>query len=133
VILFFKNVGAIIMNKFLELEGGYLVIALIILLVTLFVGSRPMFKKGSALKALLVVGMVLAVFIGLHHKVTTDRMDEVKEAFSEGKVIICESRMQRKVAQSVDISKSREWILEGDVFTSPNYSRPFHTARCLVK
>jgi len=121
------------MDKFLELEGGYLVIALIILLVTLFVGSRPMFKKGSALKALLVVGAVLAVFIGLHHKVTTDRMAEVKEAFAQGKEIICESRMQRKVAQSVDISKSRDWILEGDLFTSPNYSRPFHTARCLVK
>jgi len=121
------------MSKFLELEGGYLVIALIILLVTLFVGSRPMFKKGSAPKALFVVAAVLAIFIGLHHKVTTDRMSEVKEAFSKGEVIICESRMQRKVAQSIDVDKSREWVLEGDLFTSPNYSRPFHTARCLVK
>ena len=33
------------MGKFLELEGGYLVISFIILLVTLFVSSRPMFKK----------------------------------------------------------------------------------------
>jgi len=121
------------MSKFLELEGGYLVIALIIMLITLFVASKPMFKKGSAPKALLIVGAVLSFFIGLHHKVTTDRMAEVKQAFSEGKVIICESRMQRKVAQSVDVDKSREWVLEGDLFTSPNYSRPFHTARCLVK
>ena len=121
------------MNKFLELEGGYLVIALIILLVTLFVASRPMFKKGSAPKALFVVGVILAIFIGLHHKVTTDRTAEVKKAFMDGKVIICESRMQRKVAQSIDIDKSREWRLEGDIFISPNYSRPFHTARCLVK
>ena len=121
------------MSKFLELEGGYLVIGLLIMLVTLFVGSRPMFKKGSAPRALLVVGFILAIFIGLHHKVTTSRMAEVKQAFSTGKVIICESRMQRKVAQSVDISRDREWVLEGDIFTSPNYSRPFHTARCLVK
>jgi hypothetical protein len=121
------------MSKFLELEGGYLVIALIILLVTLFVGSRPMFKKGSAPKALLVVGIILAVFIGLHHKVTTDRMTKVKEAFENGKTIICESRMQRKAAQSIDIDKTREWKLEGDLFISPNYSRPFHTARCLIK
>jgi predicted membrane chloride channel (bestrophin family) len=128
-----KIIGVTIMGKFLELEGGYLVIALVILLVTLFVGSRPMFKKGSALKGVLVVSAVLALFIGLHHKVTTDRMAEVKEAFSKGKVIICESRMQRKVAQSIDVDKSREWVLEGDLFTSPNYSRPFHTARCLVK
>ncbi len=121
------------MSKFLELEGGYLVIALVILLVTLFVASRPMFKRGSAPKALIVVGLVLAIFIGLHNKVTTDRMAEVKQAFSEGKVVICESRMQRKVAQSINIDKSKEWVLEGDLFTSPNYSRPFHTARCLVK
>jgi len=121
------------MNKFLELEGGYLVISFIILLVTLFVSSRPMFKKGSVPKALVVVGMVLALFVGLHNKITTDRMAEVKEAFTEGKVIICESRMQRKVAQSVDIVKSRDWELKGDLFTSPNYSRPFHTARCLIK
>jgi predicted membrane chloride channel (bestrophin family) len=133
MILFLKIIGVSVMGKFLELEGGYLVIALIILLVTLFVGSRPMFKKGSAPKALLVVASVLAVFIGLHYKVTTDRMVEVKEAFLEGKIVICESRMQRKVAQSVDIAKSREWVLEGDLFISPNYSRSFHTARCIVK
>ena len=121
------------MNKFLELEGGYLVIGLLILLITLFVGSRPMFKRGSAPKALVVVGTVLAILIGLHHKVTTDRMEGVKQAFLEGKVIICESRMRRKVAQSVDVEKAREWLLEGDVFTSPHYSRPFHTARCIIK
>ena len=121
------------MSKFLELEGGYLVIAFIILLVTLFVSSRPMFKKGSVPKALLIVGIILAIFIGLHYKITTNRMTEVKKAFLEGKVIICESRMQRRAAQSIDIEKSKEWRLEGDLFVSPNYSRPFHTARCLVK
>ena len=120
------------MGKFLELEGGYLVIALIILLVTLFVASRPMFKKGSVPKALVVVGIVLAIFIGLHHKVTTGRMAEVKQAFSEGKDIICESRATRKVAQSVTVNIHKEWSLNGDVFSSPNYSRVFHTARCIL-
>ena len=120
------------MSKFLELEGGYLVIALVIMLITLFVASKPMFKKGSAPKALLVVGIILAIFIGLHNKITTGRMAEVKQAFSEGKTVVCESRATRKVAQSVDVNINREWRLEGDIFTSPNYNRVFHTARCIL-
>lgn len=127
------KLGAIVMQKFLELEGGYLVIAFFILAVTLFVTTRPFFHKGVVKKGLLSVGLFLALAIGLHYKVTTDRMSRVKTAFNAGKTIICESRASRKVAQSVDINKNREWSLEGDIFTSPNYSRPFHTARCLVK
>jgi hypothetical protein len=121
------------MEKFLELEGGYLFIAFVILAVTLFVTTRPFFSQGAVKKGLFSMGIFLAFAIGLHFKVTTDRMHDVKSAFNEGKVIICESRAQRKVAQSVDILKTNEWSLDGDVFVSPNYSRPFHTARCLVK
>ena len=121
------------MEKFLELEGGYLFIGLVILLVTLFVTTRPFMSKGSVKKGFISVGIFLMFAIGMHFKVTTSRMSEVKSAFNEGKTIICESRAQRKVAQSVDVVKTNEWSLEGDVFTSPNYNRPFHTARCLVK
>ena len=121
------------MEKFLELEAGYLVIAAIVLAVTLFVTTRPFFTKGAIFRGLTSVGMFLAVAIGMHYYVTTNRMHKVKEAFKEGKVIICESRATRKVAQSVDVDMSREWILEGDVFSSPHYGRVFHTARCLVK
>jgi len=97
------------------------------------VTTRPFMSKGALKKGMLWVSLVLAFFIGLHFKITTDRMSEVKMAFNEGKTVICESRATRKVAQSVDINKRREWKLEGDIFVSPNYSRPFHTARCLVK
>ncbi len=121
------------MEKFLELEGGYLFIAVVILLVTLFVTTRPFMSAGSLKRGLISVGIFLSFAIGMHYKVTTDRMSEVKLAFDQGKTIICESRAQRKVAQSVDISKANEWSIEGDVFVSPNYSRPFHSARCLVK
>ncbi len=121
------------MEKFLELEGGYLFIAFVILAVTLFVTTRPFMSKESITKGLISVGMFLMFAIGMHYKITTDRMFEVKSAFNEGKMIICESRAQRKVAQSVDVSKANEWSIEEDVFVSPNYSRPFHTARCLVK
>ena len=121
------------MSKFLELEAGYLFIGLVMILVTLFVTTRPFMSKGSLKKGLLGVSLFLALAIGAHFKITTDRMSEVKSAFADGKTIICESRATRKVAQSVDISIKNEWVLEEDVFTSPNYSRPFHTARCLVK
>jgi len=121
------------MEKFLELEAGYLVIASIILAVTLFVSTRPFFGKGAVVKGLISVGMFLAVAIGMHYSVTTQRMEEVKGAFKEGKTIICESRATRKVAQSVDVNIKREWILEEDLFSSPNYGRVFHSARCLVK
>ena len=121
------------MAKFLELEGGYLFIAFVILAVTLFVSTRPFMSKGALKKGMFWVSLVLAFFIGLHFKITTNRMSEVKTAFNQGKTVICESRAMRKVAQSVDINKNREWKLEGDIFVSPNYSRVFHTARCLVK
>ena len=121
------------MDKFLELEAGYLFIGFVILAVTLFVSTRPFFKKGSFKRALLIVGFVWAMAIGLHFNMTTDRMSDVKTAFHEGKTIICESRATRKVAQSVDVNINNEWRLEGDVFASPNYSRVFHSARCLVK
>jgi len=121
------------MEKFLELEGGYLFIGFVVLLVTLFVTTRPFMSKASITKGLLSVSLFLAIAIGFHFKITTDRMSEVKLAFTEGKTIICESRAMRKVAQSVDVSLKNEWSINGDLFISPNYSRPFHTARCLVK
>ncbi len=121
------------MYKFLELEGGYLFIAFITLAVTLFVTTRPFFSKGAIKKGLISVTMFWAFAIAFHYKITTERIDAVKEAFNNGEIVICESRATRKVAQSVDVEKSREWILEGDVFSSPNYGRVFHTARCIVK
>ncbi len=121
------------MEKFLELEAGYLVIGFFILSITLFVTTRPFFSKGAVKKGLSYVTLFLALTIGMHYKITTDRMDSVKSAFREGKTIICESRATRKVAQSVDVNIAREWILDGDVFSSVNYGRVFHTARCLVK
>jgi hypothetical protein len=121
------------MKNFFFLEGAYLILGGIILLITLFVGTRPFMSKGAAKRGLLWVFLVLALFIGAHYAITINRMEEVKVAFEKDLPVICESRMQRKVAQSVNIQKSKEWSLEGDNFVSPNYSRPFFSARCIVK
>ncbi len=121
------------MEKFFFLEGAYLILGGLILLVTVFVTTRPFMSKGAVKKGLFWVTLVIAVMIGSHYMITINRMEEVKNAFEKDLPIICESRMQRKVAQIVNIQKSKEWFLEGDDFVSPNYSRPFFSARCIVK
>ncbi|MDQ1325914.1 MAG: hypothetical protein QG564_1038 [Campylobacterota bacterium] len=121
------------MEQFFILEGGYLILALFVVLIAIFVGTRPFVSKGALKKGLMGVVSVLAFFIGGHYAVTTNRMTEVKNAFEKGQPIICESRMITKAAQSVIVQKSQEWSMEGDNFVSPNYNRPFHSARCIVK
>jgi len=120
------------MKTFFYLEGGYLILAVFILAVTLFVTTRPFMGKGALKKGMLGVGGVLVVAIAAHYYVTTKRMQEVKSAFQEGRQIICESRMIRKGAQSVVLSRNNGWELKGDYFESPVYVRPFFTARCIV-
>jgi len=119
--------------NFFFLEGAYLILGAIILAITLFVTTRPFMSKGAIKKGFFWVTLVLAIMIGAHYMMTVNRMDDVKSAFKKDQPIICESRMQRKVAQTVNIQKSKEWSLEGDNFVSPNYSRPFFSARCVVK
>jgi len=120
--------------KFFYLEGAYLILAGIILLVTLFVTTRPFMSPSAPRKGIVGVGIVLALFIGAHFWITTTRMAEVRRAFQEGKAVLCESRMLRKMAQSIEIKKGvAGWQIQEDYFVSPSYTRPFHLARCIVK
>jgi len=121
------------LKNFFFLEGAYLILGLITLLITLFVTTRPFMSKGSMKKGLFWVSIVLALMIGGHYTVTTSRMAEVRTAFENDLPIICENRATRKVSPTVIIQKSHEWFLEDDNFVSPNYSRPFFMARCIVK
>jgi hypothetical protein len=122
------------LGKFFYLEGAYLILAGIILLVTLFVTTRPFMSPSAPKKGLIGVGLVLAFFIGAHYWVTTSRIEAVRQAFESGKPVLCESRMLRKMAQSIEIRKGvAGWKIEGDNFVSPQYTRPFHLARCIVK
>ena len=119
------------MELFIKLEIGYLGIAIFILLITLFVTTRPYMKPGTYKRGVFIVFSVMATFISLHFYVTTDRMFGVEDAFNNGEKVICESRTVRKVAQSVTVEKSNEWTLKDHMFSSPNYTRDFFTARCI--
>ncbi len=119
---------------FFRLEGAYLFLALIILLITIYVGTRPFMPKGAWKRGLFWVGLVLIIFIGGHYWVTISRIAEVKAAFMKGEPILCESRAIRTAAQSIEIRKGvANWHIVGDNFVSEQYTRPFHTARCIVK
>jgi hypothetical protein len=121
------------MENFFILEGGYLVLALVVFVITVFVGTRPFVSKGALKKGLIGVSLVVSILIGAHYAITTSRMSGVKQAFENNKPILCESRMTTKVAQFVTVQKSNEWSMEGDNFVSPNYSREFFSARCIVE
>ena len=121
------------MNKFFILEGGYLALSLFIILITIYVTTRPFISKNAFKQGIIGVSSVLSIAIASHYTITTNRMDAVKNAFEKDLPILCESRMQTKVSQFVTIQKSKEWSMEEDNFVSPNYQRAFFSARCIVK
>jgi hypothetical protein len=119
------------MRLFLELEAGYLAIAIFILVVTIIVSTRSFVAKNAWRKAIPLMFLILGVFIGSHYYITTNRIYEVENTFNKHDKIICENRAIRKISQSVIIEKSNEWTLENHMLSSPNYSRDFFTARCI--
>ncbi len=120
------------MELFFQLEGGYLAIATFAMIITIFVTTRPFIAKGAWKKGVTLMLITITGFIGVHYFVTISRMSGVEETFNNNKKVLCESRMIRKVAQSVTILKSNEWVLKDHKFSSPNYSRKFFTARCII-
>jgi len=120
------------MQQFFELEAAYLVIGAVVLLITLFVSTRPFMSPTAPRNGLLGVLLVIVLMIGGHYYMTTSRMADARAAFAQDKQLLCESRMLRKVAQSVVVQRSKGWELRGDLLVSPLYVRPFHVARCIV-
>ena len=119
------------MPLFFELEIPYISIGIFFLLVTLFVTTRDFMPKVAFKRGMIGVFAIFAIMISLHYYVTTTRMDGVKRIFNEGKTIICENKMRRTISQSVLISKKLGWRIDGDLFKNKDYSRDFHTSRCI--
>jgi len=121
------------MKEFFVLEGAYLIFAAIILAITVFVATRPFMQKGALKKGFTTVALFLALAIGLHFYITKGRMKSVANAFKEGKEVLCENRIYTKGANFVTIKNNGEWKLQNDYFMSPNYTRDFFLARCIIK
>ena len=121
------------MKEFFILEGAYIVIAIFILLITIFVTTRPFMSKNSLKIGVLSVFSISFILILLHFTVTKNRMEDVKKAFNNNKSVLCENRIYTKAAQFIEIRKSNDWAIKNDSFISPNYTRKFHLARCIVK
>jgi len=121
------------MSSFLTLEAGYFVISAFILVITAFVTTRPFVSKNAFKKIFPAVFIFLMLAIFAHYYMTTQRMQTVKAAFENGKIIVCENKGNKKMGRTVVVEKGKnKWNIEGDLFVSPLYSRGFHTARCVV-
>jgi len=121
------------MNEFFYLEGIYLIIASFILGITVFVSTREFMPQGSLKKGLIVVGSVISIFIIAHYILTKNRMNAVKNAFENGKTIICENRIYTKGANFIELKNNGNWKLENNHFKNKNFTRDFFIARCIVK
>jgi hypothetical protein len=121
------------MYDFFYLEGAYLILASFILAITVYVTTREFMPKGSLKKGLIIIGSIIALFIGAHFIVTKNRMNAVKEAFYAGKTIICENRIYTKGANYIELKNNGNWILENNNFKNKNFARNFFIARCIVK
>jgi len=119
------------MERFIELEIAYIVIGLFFLAVTWFVTTRDFMPKVAFKRGMIGVFSIFFIMISLHYMITTKRMAGVAEIFNEGKTIICENKMHRTISQSVLISKELGWKLDGDYFKNPDFTRDFHTSRCV--
>ncbi len=120
------------MSNFFQLEGGYMVIALFFLIITAFVTTRKFMPKGLFKKAFSAVLLFFVIAIGIHHYMTIERMKIVQKAFHDNKVIICESKDRVRMARTVLIEKNNNWRVENFMFVSDDYTRGFHSARCVV-
>ncbi len=120
------------MRQFFELEAGYLIIALFFIVVTYIVTTRSFMPKGALKKGMMIVVPIMILFVGFHFYITSQRMAKVKEAFLQGKTILCENRESFKGPNSIIIKKSAGWSLNSGIFLKPNRDRKFHSARCVV-
>ena len=120
------------MREFFELEGAYIFIGLFILGITIFVTTRSFMSKNAFKIGVPTVTIIITFFISFHYYLTKTRMEEVRKAFLEGKNIVCENKMYAKTTPAIVINKKANWVLKGNILSSPEYERVFHIARCVV-
>lgn len=119
------------MQNFLLVETPYLVISIFILVVFLFVATRPFVSRLLLKRGLPVLLVFLSVGIGVHYISTENRAQEVKKGFEDGYIIFCSERRSKSGDRNIEVSKGDIWKLEGEFFVN-NDQNKFSIRQCVV-
>lgn len=120
------------MTHFFSMELPYISIALFILAVTLFIGTRSFISPFVLRRFLPALAVFLALAIGLHFKTTEDRALEVKAAFEKGQVILCSERRSKMGDRNIEVTRGALWRSDGEFFINSEGNK-FSIRQCIVK
>ena len=117
------------MLDFFREELVFILIALFIFLIVVFVVTRP-FVNLPAKKVLFGTGVFLLLALIAHYTWRLHHMQQVKEAFKEGKNILCIDKTNK--IGYVLIQKG-EWKIVNDEFRHPEFPRGYNVRQCVVE
>jgi len=120
------------MTHFFSMEIPYITIALFILAVTLFIGTRSFISPFILRRFLPALAVFLALAIALHFNTTENRAVEVKAAFEKGQVILCSERRSKMGDRNIEITRGTLWKSDGEFFTN-SAGNKFSIRQCIVK
>lgn len=120
------------MTHFFSMELPYIAIALFVLAVTVFIGTRSFISPFILRRFLPALAIFLALAIALHFKTTEDRAVEVEAAFKKGQVILCSERRSKMGDRNIEIVKGELWSQKEGFFIN-SAGNKFSIRQCIVK
>jgi len=120
------------MTHFFSMELPYIAIALFILAVTVFIGTRSFISPLVLRRFLPALALFLVLAIGLHYQASEDRAAQVKEAFEKDQVILCSERRSKMGDRNIEVVKGDLWSQKEGFFIN-NAGNKFSIRQCVVK
>ena len=117
------------MANFFKEEFIFILVALFILGITIFVTTRPFVAKGAR-KAIPIVAAFLVLALIAHYNFRQNLVKEVRKGFEEGKTILC---MDKTNKIGYVVINAGEWKLQGDEFVHPEFPRSYNIRNCIVE
>ncbi len=114
---------------FFKEEFVFILIALFVFAIALFVVTRP-FVELNAKKVLGGLGLFLIIGLVAHYSWRIHHMQQVRQAFREGKNILCIDKTNK--IGYVLINRG-EWKIAGDEFVHPEFPRGYNIRQCVVE